>query len=89
MITAAGLPVAHSQFLIDLMRQVNVLATRWITAPDRAEVIEHGRIAIGVTATGGIRVGRLQDPPDPEVVLSVAIDLIKIFAAVDLSHGRP
>jgi DNA-binding transcriptional MerR regulator len=88
-ITAAGLPVAHSQFLTDLMRQVNELAARWITASDRAEIIKRGRMTVGVTPTGTIsRVGH--EPQGPaEEVLSIIIDLGKIFAAVDSSHGRP
>jgi hypothetical protein len=81
--------VAHSGFLADLMRQVNALATRWIVDPDRTEVIKRGRVSIGVTITGAIRVGR--EPQDaPGEVLNITVDVGKIFAAVDSNHhARP
>jgi hypothetical protein len=87
-LTLAGLPVSNSRFLDDVMRNTATKAIEWITASDRASVFKLGPMVVTVTVAGKARVGYtvVPEPDAPGVVLTISIDLAKLFAQVD--HGR-
>jgi hypothetical protein len=89
-LTIAGLPVSQSQFLGQLMPWVNEFAGQWIHARDRALIVKSGRLTVTVTAKGETEVkrGAPGDANTANVVLAIAIDLIKIFTQVDMAAGR-
>jgi hypothetical protein len=89
-LTIAGLPVSQSQFLGRLMPWVSEFAGQWIHARDRALIVKSGRLTVTVTAKGETEVkpGALGDANTADVVLAIAIDLIKIFTQVDMAARR-
>jgi DNA-binding transcriptional MerR regulator len=94
-LTVAGLPISHSRFLKDLMRQVSPKAAEWNAAYDKGEVLALPPMIVGVTATkdgGAIQVAeeRLKDErgfKTADVVLEIEIDLTKLFTKVAPARG--
>ena len=88
--TIAGLPVSQSRFLSQLMQWTDEFAMQWIRAHDRGLIVKSGRLTVAVTAQGEIRVER-REPTDAnasDVVLAIAVDLVKIFSQVDQAVRR-
>jgi len=90
-LTGAGLPVSHSRFLKDAMRWAASKAAKWKKARDKGETLALPPMIIGVTAKGEVQIG--EESKDfrtfkvADVVLTISIDLAKLFAEVD--RGRP
>jgi len=87
-LTTAGLPVSHSQFLADIMRRAEEKAIAWITTLDRGEISKRGPTIVGVTATGAFEVADMNLDDAERFVLTISIDLAKLFAQVDHGHRR-